>query len=148
MFNRYWFYHKTIKSLSEQRVVGKPQLLSRLRYVNIVQRCDETPEEQAYRVQYDVLQEWNNNYWAENNDLFDREKRDFIKSKFGSSLTNEEALSHDQLAPFYRSFLERNREKHVTYNKIWYKNHLALLLSSLKAKLSRLKIQCAPNFPG
>lgn len=139
MINRYWFCHRTIKSLSERRVVGKPQLLSRLRYVNIVRRLDETPEEQAYRIQYDTLQEWNNKYWAENNDLFDREKQAFIKSTFGASLTSDQALSHDQLASFYRSFLERNRKKHVDYNKIWYRNHLALLSSSLKAKMSRLR---------
>lgn len=143
--NRLYVVHRSIKALSERRIVSKPQMISRLRYVNIVKRCDETQEERDYRIQYDTLQDWNNKYWEENNDLFDREKKEYMKVNFGSSLTSEEALSHDQLAPFYRSFLERNREKHVTYNKVWYRNHLALLSSSLTAKMSRLRVDLTNN---
>lgn len=134
--SKFW---KSLGALSERRIVGKPQILSRLRYVNIVERPDETEQERLYRSQYDSLQEWNNKYWAENNELFNREKAKYIADNFGVVATEEQALSHDQLASFYREFLERNRDKHVEYNRIWYKNHIALLLSSTSAKLSRLK---------
>lgn len=133
------FFYRSVAALSERRVVSKPQILSRLRYVNIIQRSDETFEEKHYRIRYQSLQDWNNKYWAENNELFNREKEKYIKERFGAEMSKEEALSHDQLAPFYRDFLERNRRKHVNYNRIWYKNHLALLSSSINAKLSRLK---------
>lgn len=135
VISKFW---KSLGTLSEKRVVGKPQILSRLRYVNIVERHDETDQERSYRIQYENLQDWNNKYWAENNELFNRQKADYIKNNFGE-ISEEEALSHDQLASFYREFLERNRDKHVTYNRIWYKNHIALLSSSISAKLSRLK---------
>lgn len=126
-------------ALSEQRVVSKPQMLSRLRYVKIIERGDETDQERLYRIQYQNLQDWNNNYWNENNELFNREKDIYLKAQFGEEISKEEALSHDQLAHFYRTFLEKNREKHVNYNRTMYKNHLRLLISSLNAKLSRLK---------
>lgn len=127
-----------IKSISERRVVSKPQSGSRLRFVNIIKPSDETEEERSYRLKYESLQDWNNRYWSQNNKLFDHEKDKFIESQ---NLTKDgQALSHDQLAGFYRTFLERNRRKHVAYNRIWYKNHVALLVSSIRAKLSRLKI--------
>lgn len=134
------------KTLSERRNVSKPQILSRLRYVNVIKRPDETEQERLYREQYNNLQDWNEKYWAENNAIFNREKENYIKkhlrapNKTSPSTTadDQEALSHDQLAPFYRDFLNKNRQKHVSYNKTWYINHLTLLISSLKAKASRL----------
>ena len=131
-------FYRSLGALRETRIVSKPQLLSKLRYVNIVVRPDETAEEQSYRAQYESLQDWNNAYWAENNELFKNEKAAYIKANFGD-IDEEEALSHDQLAPFYMEFLEKNKTRHIDYNTIWYKNHIALLSSSVKAKLSRLK---------
>lgn len=138
--NRCSSFCKSVGSLSERRIVSKPQILSRLRYVNIIKSCDETKQERAYRLKYESLQDWNNIYWSKNNELFEREKLEYIKKNFGDKISEDEALSHDQLAPFYRCFLERNRLKHVNYNKHWYKNHVALLFSSLNAKFSRLKL--------
>lgn len=135
-------FYKSFRALSEHRIVSKPQILSRLRHVNIVERPDETEEEKVYRTHYDNLQDWNNRYWAENNKLFTRCKADYIKSNFGD-IAEEEALSHDQLAPFYREFLELNREKHVRYNTTWYRSHLALLQRSIMAKLSRIRVNLA-----
>lgn len=129
---------KSVGTLSERRVVSKPQILSRLRYVNIIQRPDETAEERAYRTKYEHLQAWNNQYWAENNELFNREKSNYIREHFGQ-MNEEQALSHDQLASFYKEFLERNRQRHVEYNRTWYMNHISLLSDSIQAKLSRLK---------
>lgn len=130
---------RSLGTISEKRIVGKPQILSRLRYVNIVERPDETNEEKAYRAQYEDLQNWNNKYWAENNELFNQSKANYVKEHFGD-IAEEEALSHDKLALFYREFLEQNRDKHVRYNRIWYRNHIALLSSSINAKLSRFKV--------
>lgn len=129
---------KSVGTLSERRVVSKPQILSRLRFVDIIKRPDETAEERAYRVKYEQLQDWNNKYWSENNELFNREKESYIRRNFGH-LNEEQALSHDQLATFYRDFLERNRDRHVNYNRTWYKNHISLLADSIEAKLSRLR---------
>lgn len=137
--NRLWLVRNSLKALSERRIVSKPQILSRLRYVSIIKRGDETEQEKLYRIYYESLQNWNNNYWNENNLLFDREKDLYIKKHFDEEMSNEEALSHDQLAHFYRTFLEQNREKHVNYNRTMYKSHLKLLISSINAKLSRLK---------
>lgn len=129
---------KAVGTLSERRIVSKPQILSRLRYVDIVKRPDETQQEKAYRQKYEDLQDWNNKYWAENNELFNREKANYIREHFGQ-IDEQQALSHDQLASFYRDFLERNRDKHVNYNRTWYKNHVSLLSTSINAKLSRLR---------
>lgn len=138
---------KAMAGLRERRIVSKPQLLSRLRYVNIVENCDETPQERNYRLKYEMLQDWNNEYWSANNELFEKEKKQYIIDNYGDSISEEEALTHDQLAPFYRSFLERNRDKHVNYNKVWYQAHVALLGSSLNAKLSRLKVNMTSQRP-
>lgn len=129
---------RSFSALSEQRIVSKPQLLSRLRYVEVIKRQDETRDERAYRLHYEELQKWNNHYWAENNELFNKSKADYIKRNFGN-IDEQEALSHDQLSDFYRDFLEENRDRHVEYNRIWYGNHLSLLSNSINAKLSRLK---------
>jgi len=130
--------YKSLGALTEHRIVSKPQILSRLRHVNIVERPNETAEERTYRLQYEALQNWNDKYWAENNQLFNQSKADYIKSNF-KDISEQEALSHDQLAKFYRKFLEENRDKHVRYNRTWYRGHLALLASSMRAKLSRLR---------
>lgn len=135
---------RALSTLSEQRVVGKPQLLSRLRYVEVIRREDETDKEREYRTHYEDIQNWNNKYWAENNELFNRRKTEYIKRNFGN-MNEQEALSHDQLSDFYRDFLEENRDRHVRYNKIWYRNHLSLLHSSINAKLSRLKVNLSSN---
>lgn len=148
LIDRFCIICKSLGTLSERRVVGKPQIMSRLRYVNIVKRSDETAEEKHYRHQYESLQDWNNRYWAENNQLFNREKEEYIKKTFGDEHSSEEALSHDQLASFYSDFLERNRKRHVEYNMIWYKNHIALLASSLNAKVSRLKANASNRLNG
>lgn len=140
------FFRRSIGGLRERRIVSKPQILSRLRYVNIVKRCDETDQEREYRNFYESLQNWNNNYWSENNELFNKEKNEYIERNFGTEKSKDEALSHDQLAHFYRTFLEKNRDKHVNYNKTWYKNHFALLASSVNAKLSRLKVNLTHSY--
>lgn len=128
------------RALSERRIVSKPQMLSKLRSVSVVSRCDETQEECSYRLQYESLQDWNNRYWSEHNQLFDLEKQEYIKKNFSQASTSDEALSHDQLAAFYSDFLERNRAKHVEYNSIWYRSLATLLENSMRAKISRLKV--------
>lgn len=136
---------RALSALSERRVVGKPQLLSRLRYVEVIRRNDETEREREYRMHYEDIQNWNNEYWSQNNELFNRSKAEYIRRNFGH-MNEQEALSHDQLSDFYRDFLEENRDRHVRYNKIWYKNHISLLHSSICAKLSRLKMNLSePN---
>lgn len=128
---------KFFGAISERRNVSKPQILSRLRYVNVIKRPDELEQERAYRERYNNLQEWNEKYWAENNEIFNQEKEKYIREKFGP-LTSDQALSHDQLAPFYRDFLDKNRGRHVNYNKTWYIQIVTLLGESLKAKVARL----------
>lgn len=137
--NRIWIVRNSLIAAKEQRIVSKPQKLSRLRYVNIVIPSDETEEERAYRLQYESLQDWNNKYWAENNELFTKAKQEYIKNNFSDVGSHEDALSHDQLAPFYKHFLEQNRQRHVNYNSIWYRHHLNLLHSSINAKISRFR---------
>lgn len=131
-------FHKYIGALSERRIVSKPQSVSRLRHVNIVKPIDETPQEKAYRTEYQSIQQWNNDYWSKNNDMFNREKSDYIQQHFGKDTSPEDTLNHDQLAPFYRYFLEKNRQRQIDYNRIWYRNHGLLLLSAIKAKTSRI----------
>lgn len=137
--NKLSVIYKSISSLSERRIVSKPQALSKLRYVNIIKNSDETALERTYRLQYESLQNWNDKYWSENNKIFDQEKSEYIKRNFGELIAEDEALSHDQLAPFYRSFLERNRKKHMDYNIAWYQSYASLLASSVRAKISRIK---------
>lgn len=122
---------KFIKVISERRNVTKPQVLSRLRYVSVIRRPDELEEEKVYRERYNSLQDWNEKYWAENNELFNREKDKYIRENNGLS-------NSDQLAPFYREFSDRNRKRHVAYNKTWYMQIITLLGYSLKAKVARL----------
>lgn len=135
---------RSINEICEKRAVGQPQILSRLRFVNIIQRQDETDAEKSYRMEYEALQVWNNEYWAENNERFHREKKDYVNNFLShiqkdNNGDDQETLSHDQLAPFYRDFLERNRLRNVEYNKVWYKLHTGLLFSALRAKFSRLR---------
>lgn len=139
LFGRVSHIQRSIGGLSERRIVSKPQSASRLRYVNIVKPIDETPQEYAYRIEYEFIQKWNNDYWAHNNEMFNSEKAAYIAKNFGQDMSPEEALNHDQLAPFYQNFLEKNKIRQRDYNKVWYRNHGLLLISAIKAKISRMQ---------
>lgn len=139
LFGRVTHIQRSIGGLSERRIVSKPLTASRLRFVNIVKPVDETPQEYAYRIEYKKIQEWNNDYWARNNEMFNNEKSDYISKNFDNDESPEQALNHDQLAPFYQNFLEKNKARQKEYNKIWYRNHGLLLISAVKAKISRIQ---------
>ena len=50
--------------------------------------------------------------------------------------TNE-TLTTDDLAEFYRQFLNDNREKHFKYNIEWHQKNIKLLWPGIKANLSK-----------
>lgn len=60
------------------------------------------------------LQDWNQNYWENHNRLFNEEKDKFMNREKEGKGTK--ALSHDELAVFYKRFLDENRAKHMQYS--------------------------------
>lgn len=97
---------------------------------------DESPAEKRYRMMREEYQLWNHFYWEENNKQFQEEKAQYIIKQRLKKQNDSYGSSHEDLAPFYRDFLDRNYEKHITYNKQWYQKQFKLLLPALAAFLA------------
>lgn len=57
------------------------------------------------------LQDWNHQYWETHNRQFNQQKELFLSASKKKSAT----VSHDELAVFYKKFLDDNRDKHMKY---------------------------------
>lgn len=101
-----------LKKIFEQspHSVSSPHPVSNLRLIRPYIPPDETPQEREYRGKLMQLQEWNQRYWEDHNKSFFDERDCFIKSK------GEKQPSYDELASFYKTFLEENHTKHLAYS--------------------------------
>lgn len=90
--------------------VSSPHPVSNLRLIRPTIPKDETINEKEYREKWMDLQKWNQLYWQDHNRSFFTQRDSFIKSK-GSGQP-----SYDELANFYKKFLEENHKKHLAYS--------------------------------
>ncbi|XP_036061605.1 cytochrome c oxidase assembly factor 8 isoform X2 [Onychomys torridus] len=125
--------------------IGPPDKYSNLRPVHFHIPENESPLEQRLRELRQETQEWNQQFWANQNLSFTKEKEEFICSRLqakGSVLRTASgqrtALDAEEMADFYKEFLSKNFQKHMCYNRDWYKRNLAITFFMGKVALERM----------
>ncbi|XP_024897774.1 apoptogenic protein 1, mitochondrial isoform X3 [Pteropus alecto] len=104
--------------------IGPPDKHSNLRPVHFYIPEDESPSERKLRELRQETQEWNQQFWANQNVTFLKEKEEFIHSRLkakGLGLRAESGqkatLNAEEMADFYKEFLSKNFQKHMDYNR-------------------------------
>ncbi|XP_070105245.1 cytochrome c oxidase assembly factor 8 isoform X2 [Equus przewalskii] len=115
--------------------IGPPDKCSNLRPVHFYIPENESPLEQKLRELRQETQEWNQQFWANQNLTFRKEKEEFIHSRLkakGLGLRAESGqkatLNAEEMADFYKEFLSKNFQKHMYYNSTWEPNEGAFSL--------------------
>ena len=101
---------RAIQSLAS---VSSPHPLSNLRLIRYegLEPVNEA-EERLRRLQLE-LQEWNHRYWEAHNSSFLQRKAELLHASDGHE---SKAPSVDELAVFYKRFLDENRATHMRYS--------------------------------
>ncbi|EDL97453.1 rCG27647, isoform CRA_b [Rattus norvegicus] len=125
--------------------IGPPDKYSNLRPVHFHVPENESPLEQRLRELRQETQEWNQQFWAKQNLSFNKEKEEFIYSRLqakGSGPRTESGqratLDAEEMADFYKDFLSKNFQKHMCYNRDWYKRNFAITFFMGKVALERM----------
>ncbi|XP_034015819.1 cytochrome c oxidase assembly factor 8 [Thalassophryne amazonica] len=113
--------------------IGPPNPLSNLRPIVYHIPENETDLEKRLRKLRQDTEDWNHEFWAKQNITFSKEKEAFIVSQLkakGLSAQDEEgrrrSLNTEEMASFYKRFLDDNRIKHANYNKEWYRRNFTI----------------------
>uniref|UniRef100_UPI0040388B06 cytochrome c oxidase assembly factor 8 isoform X1 n=1 Tax=Callospermophilus lateralis TaxID=76772 RepID=UPI0040388B06 len=113
--------------------IGPPDKYSNLRPVHFYVPENESPLEQKLRELRQETQEWNQQFWANQNLTFSKEKEEFIHSRLkakGLGLCpgsgQKATLNAEEMADFYKEFLSKNFQKHMYYNSYRRTQHLCL----------------------
>ncbi|KAM9777885.1 cytochrome c oxidase assembly factor 8 [Neosynchiropus ocellatus] len=122
--------------------IGPPNQLSNLRPIVYRIPENETELEKRLRNLRQETEDWNHTFWAKQNITFSTEKQAFIISQLqskGLSLRDEQghrrALSSEEMALFYKAFLDKNRTRHANYNKEWYRRNLTITFLMARVSL-------------
>lgn len=125
--------------------IGPPDKHSNLRPVRFHIPENESLLEQRLRELRQETQEWNQQFWANQNLTFNKEKEEFIYSRLqakGSGLRTKSgqrtALDAEEMADFYKEFLSKNFQKHMRYNRDWYKRNFAITFFMGKVALEKM----------
>ncbi|XP_033498296.1 cytochrome c oxidase assembly factor 8 [Epinephelus lanceolatus] len=125
--------------------IGPPNTLSNLR--PIVYRVAENESELEKRLRHlrQETEDWNHEFWTKQNISFSKEKEAFIISQLkakGLTLRDEEgrrrSLNSEEMAVFYKSFLDTNRIRHANYNKEWYRRNFTITLLMAQVTLKNM----------
>ncbi|XP_077179893.1 cytochrome c oxidase assembly factor 8 [Paroedura picta] len=113
--------------------IGPPDQYSNLRPIIFYIPKHESPTERRLREFRQETQAWNQQFWAIQNVLFRKEKEEFVHSRLkakGLELRDEQGqkvtLDAEEMAEFYKSFLNKNFKKHLFYNREWYKRNFII----------------------
>nr|XP_056707235.1 cytochrome c oxidase assembly factor 8 [Euleptes europaea] len=113
--------------------IGPPDQRSNLRPVIFYVPKHESPLECRLRELRQETQAWNQQFWANQNVLFRKEKEEFVHSRLkakGLELRDEKGrkatLDAEEMAEFYQLFLSKNFKKHLLYNRDWYKRNFTI----------------------
>ncbi|XP_029315902.1 cytochrome c oxidase assembly factor 8 isoform X2 [Cottoperca gobio] len=122
--------------------IGPPNPLSNLR--PIVYRVPENESELEKRLRHlrQETEDWNHTFWTKQNFTFNKEKDAFIFSQLNSkglTVRDEQgrrrALNSEEMAVFYKGFLDTNRIRHANYNKEWYRRNFTITLLMARVAL-------------
>ncbi|XP_030764253.1 APOPT family protein CG14806, mitochondrial [Sitophilus oryzae] len=119
-------------------IIGPPDSLSNLRPIIRKSLRNETVLQRHFRETANAIQIWNQEFWANHNTNFLKEKAAFVK-KHRSDKNHQ--LNADEMSEFYKEFLDKNWERHVKYNFEWYSKNFTLLYLALKVSIEQLKLK-------
>ncbi|XP_012382936.1 cytochrome c oxidase assembly factor 8 [Dasypus novemcinctus] len=132
-------------SSSHHDWIGPPDKYSNLRPVQFYIPENESPLERKLRELRQETQEWNQRFWTNQNLTFSKEKEEFIHSRLkarglgGSAGSGQKpTLNAEEMAEFYKEFLNKNFQKHMYYNRDWYKRNFAITFFMGKVALERV----------
>ncbi|XP_076604315.1 cytochrome c oxidase assembly factor 8 [Chaetodon auriga] len=125
--------------------IGPPNPLSNLRPIVYRVPESETELEKRLRQLRQETEDWNHEFWTKQNITFSKEKHAFIVSHLsakGLTVRDEQgrrrSLSSEEMAVFYKSFLDKNRKRHANYNKEWYRRNFTITLLMARVALSNV----------
>ncbi|XP_045864257.1 cytochrome c oxidase assembly factor 8 isoform X2 [Meles meles] len=132
--------------------IGPPDKQSNLRPIHFYVPEDESPLELKLRQLRQETQEWNQQFWANQNLTFRKEKEEFIRSRLKAKGLEPRAgsgqkatLDAEEMADFYKEFLSKNFLKHMYYNRDWYKRNFAITFCMGKVALERVWNKLRPK---
>nr|XP_046163783.1 cytochrome c oxidase assembly factor 8 [Oncorhynchus gorbuscha] len=115
--------------------VGPPHRLSNLRPIIYHIPENETELEKQLRTLRQETEDWNHAFWTNQNITFNKEKDAFVLSQLKEKgLTERDekgrkrALNSEEMAVFYKHFLDENCIRHANYNKDWYRRNFTITL--------------------
>lgn len=114
--------------------VGPTDPRSNLNLVRFYVPPDETPAEKEFRLKRIEAQAFNHQFWTEHNSNFNKEKKEFMEEVVAAK---ERPPTAEEMSEFYRKSLDKDRQKHLDYNKEWQKRNFKMLFLSVKALISR-----------
>ncbi|KAK2852734.1 hypothetical protein Q7C36_007935 [Tachysurus vachellii] len=113
--------------------IGPPDKLSNLRPIIYHIPENETTLERKLRHLRQDTEDWNHDFWTRQNITFSKEKEEYIQSQLkAKGLTERDEngrkrnLNSEEMATFYKHFLDKNYEKHAAYNKEWYQRNFTI----------------------
>ncbi|KAM6912166.1 cytochrome c oxidase assembly factor 8 [Xenentodon cancila] len=123
--------------------IGPPNPLSNLRpIIYHIPENESELDKQLRKLRQDT-EDWNHDFWTKQNISFTKEKEAFIISQLkakGLTLRDEDgrrrSLNTEEMAAFYKNFLDRNRIRHANYNKEWYRRNFTITLLMARVALS------------
>ncbi|XP_076831495.1 cytochrome c oxidase assembly factor 8 isoform X2 [Brachyhypopomus gauderio] len=142
-------FHKNTRfnpaSTSKYDWIGPPDRLSNLRPVIYHIPENETQLERKLRHLRQETEDWNHEFWTNQNVTFSKEKEQFKQSQMklkGWTERDEKGqkrtLSSEEMAVFYKHFLDKNCKKHANYNNEWYKRNFTITLLMAKVALHNI----------
>ncbi|XP_061652182.1 cytochrome c oxidase assembly factor 8 isoform X2 [Phyllopteryx taeniolatus] len=124
--------------------IGPPDPLSNLRPVVYRVAHHESELERRLRNLRQDTEDWNHRFWTQQNVTFSKEKEAFIVSQLKAKGLTERhqqgrrTLSSEEMSVFYKNFLDKNRERHASYNKKWYRRNLSITVLMARVALHKL----------
>lgn len=125
--------------------IGPPNPLSNLRPIVYRVPEDESELERRLRHLRQETEDWNHEFWTKQNISFTKKKEAFIISQLkskGLTLHDDNGrrrhLNSEEMAVFYKSFLDQNRTRHATYNKEWYRRNFSITLLMARVALNNM----------
>lgn len=100
--------------------IGQPDPQSNIRPFLLKEKSNESPSERYLRERRNEVQKWNHDFWLEQNANFQRCKKQFLSERYQNPKmkdSKEGYIHPDELAEFYRQFLNDNYKMHINYNK-------------------------------
>ncbi|XP_056446014.1 cytochrome c oxidase assembly factor 8 [Gadus chalcogrammus] len=115
--------------------IGPPNRLSNIRPITYHVPAQESALEERLRRLRQQTEVWNHEFWAYQNVAFSKEKDEYVSSQLkarGLEGRDQQGRKHtlgsEEMAVFYKSFLDTNRTRHANYNKEWYRRNFRITL--------------------